>query len=65
LFAIAVSVIWNVFLLWGGIGLLAASLGSDPKESAIDDFSSYVSTISASATFLVSGALTYFFVKRS
>jgi hypothetical protein len=63
--AIVVSVIWNMFLLWGGIGLLASSLGSQPKESAIDDFLSYISTISSSATFLVSGALTYFFVKRS
>jgi len=63
--AIIVSVSWNVFLLWGGIGLLASSFGSQPEESAIDDFSSYVSAISSSATFLVSGVLTYFFVKRS
>jgi hypothetical protein len=64
-FAIAVAVIWNLFLLWGGMDFLASSFGSEPKESAIEDFSSFISTISSSATFLVSGALTYFFVKHS
>jgi hypothetical protein len=63
--AIVVSVIWNVFVLWGGVELLASSFGSQTKETAVDDFSSYIKLISSSATFLVSGALTYFFVKRS
>jgi hypothetical protein len=63
--AIVVSVVWNVFLLWGGIGLLASSMSSQPNENAIDDFSSYIGTISSSATFLVSGALTFFFVRHS
>lgn len=64
-FAIAVSIVWNLFLLWGASALLISSLGSEAKEGAVDDFSSYVRTISSSATFLVSGALTYFFVKRA
>jgi hypothetical protein len=63
--AIAVTCMWNLFLLWAGTELLISAFASSPRESAIDDFSSYVTTISASATFLVSGVLTYFFVKRS
>ena len=62
--AMVVSAIWNVFLLWGGVGLLAASFSQQSSESAVDDFSSYVRAISSAATFLVSGGLAYFFVKR-
>jgi hypothetical protein len=40
-------------------------MSSQPNENAIDDFSSYIGTISSSATFLVSGALTFFFVRHS
>ncbi len=62
-FAVCVSIAWNLFLVGGSVGLVAAAFGNSAKEGAVEEFTSYLRTISSSATFMVSGALTYFFAR--
>ena len=57
--AFAVSSIWNLLLIVRTMGFV---LGS---HDSINDVVSYLTTISSAGSFLVAGALTFFFSQRS
>lgn len=58
-FAIAVALVWNFLLVSRSITFAVAA------EDSVEELSTYLETISSSATFLVAGALAYFFAKRA
>jgi hypothetical protein len=50
--------IWNLLLMWRTIAFSLAS------EDSVPELSAYLETISSAGSFLVAGALAYFFTKR-
>ena len=67
--AIGVALLWNLLLvlrsaIFGIAGLARGSGSLSRAQDSVEEFSTYVTTVSAAATFLVSGFMTYFFAKR-
>lgn len=56
--ALAVSVIWNLLLVWRSV-----KFGLSAEDSA-KELIEYLGDISSASAFLVAGALTYFFSKQ-
>lgn len=61
--AIVLAVIWNLLLVWRSVvfGMAAFDVSS---EDNVGHLSNYMDTIASSGSFLVAGALTFFFSKR-
>jgi hypothetical protein len=58
--AMILAIIWNVLLLWRFVAFAHAAFDAAADDS-VTSLSAYVSQISAASSFLVVGALAYFF----
>lgn len=61
--AIVLAVMWNMLLVWRSVkfGMAAFDVTS---EDNVNHLSNYIDTIASAGSFLVAGALTFFFSKR-
>ena len=57
--SVGLAAVWNLLLLWRGIGFSVAAFVPSIEDS-VNSFSSYVDSISKASSFLVAGALAYF-----
>jgi hypothetical protein len=61
--AVALAVIWNLLLAWRSITFALAA--TDPsRDDSVGRLMSYIETISSTSSFLVAGALSFFFTKN-
>jgi hypothetical protein len=60
--SVAVAIVWNALLLWRGVGFSVAAFRLSIEDN-VSFFSSYLDSISKASSFLVAGALAYFFSK--
>ena len=62
--ATVVSIIWNALVI-GRLILFGLAVVDVERTDSVDDVSSYVKTVAASGSFLVVGALTFFFATQA
>jgi hypothetical protein len=55
--------IWNLLLFWRCISFGAAAFNPNSEDN-IEHLSSYLQSISSASSFLVTGALAFFFAKK-
>lgn len=55
--AIALAILWNALLIWRSITFVAA------KQDSVQDLVRYLDGVSSASSFLVTGALAFFFTK--
>lgn len=67
--AFGVALLWNFLLILRSVMFAVAGFGEGAAsitraQDSVEEFSTYITTVSAATTFLVAGLLTYFFAKR-
>jgi hypothetical protein len=60
--SVGLALVWNALLLWRGIVFSVAAFRPSIEDN-VNFFASYVEAISKASSFLVAGALAYFFSK--
>jgi hypothetical protein len=61
--ALVLALIWNLLLLWRSI-MFGMAVYDVNREDSVGQFLSYIETIASASSFLVAGALAYFFTHR-
>jgi hypothetical protein len=61
--AVVVAAIWNVLLIWRSIAFCAAAFNINLNDNVLS-LSTYIDDVSKAGSFLVAGALAFFFTKR-
>lgn len=60
--SVGLALVWNALILWRGVSFSVAAFNPAIKDD-VNLFTSYVDGISKASSFLVAGALAYFFSK--
>lgn len=61
--AVILAAMWNLLLVWRSVSFGMAAYDPDSEDN-VDQLSSYLQTISSAGSFLVTGALAFFFTKK-
>lgn len=61
--AVALAVGWNLLLMWRSVMFGMAAFDPE-KDDNVDRLSSYIENIASASSFLVTGALAFFFAKK-